>query len=212
MAIKSKGVRQMFERIKATHESLCRRSSVYGVGVNDSDYQTQPTINGKKFMCPIYQKWVDMLQRCYSTKFQEKHPSYIGCTVCKEWLLFSKFKAWMESQDWEGKELDKDILINGNKEYSPIACIFVSHRINSLLANNKTRRGAFPIGVNFDSRCGKYMARLNINCKLTHVGCFDTPKLALDAYIKAKYKVIKEVALSQSEPLKSALLNYIIKD
>jgi len=39
----------------------------------------------------------------------------------------------MERQDWEGKHLDKDILIPGNKIYSPDRCIFVSSLINLLI-------------------------------------------------------------------------------
>ena len=53
----------------------------------------------------------------------------------------------MESQEWEGKQLDKDIVIPGNKVYSPDACIFVDKRINNLMTSRNSR--ALPIGIHF---------------------------------------------------------------
>ena len=88
---------------------LYRRTfkKVYGVGINDADYTIKPTIENNRSKCMYYEKWIKMLQRCYSKSYQEKHPSYKGCSVCEEWLTFSNFKAWMETQDWKGKSLDK---------------------------------------------------------------------------------------------------------
>ena len=63
------------------------RSLICGVGVNDANYAT----SGKR-MCPFYRRWINMLERCYSEKFQEKNPTYRGCSVCEEWLTFSNFK------------------------------------------------------------------------------------------------------------------------
>jgi len=68
---------------------------VCGVGINDADYEVQPIINGKRVMCPFYAKWVGMLERCYSEKFQNKWPTYIGCYVILDWIYFSNFKYWM---------------------------------------------------------------------------------------------------------------------
>jgi hypothetical protein len=91
---------------------------VWGVGVNDLDYRTQVkeyvTENGGKrirkhvFTCKYYEVWKDMLKRCYSEKYLESRPSYIGTSVCSEWLSASAFKKWMEQQDWRDKSLDKD--------------------------------------------------------------------------------------------------------
>ena len=72
-----------------------------------------------------------MLQRCYSESHLVRQPTYKGCSVCEEWLTFSNFKSWMEQQDWEGKQLDKDLLVYKNKIYSPETCVFVSSVINS---------------------------------------------------------------------------------
>jgi hypothetical protein len=88
-----------------------------------------------------------MLRRVFSDKFLQENPSYEGCTVSQEWKKFSTFKAWMEQRVWEGLELDKDILVKGNKEYGPNTCCFVPKYINSLLLDVAKSRGDYPIGV-----------------------------------------------------------------
>ena len=188
------------------------RRLIYGVGINDADYLVQPKVNGKKVTCPFYSKWKEMLRRCYSVKFLEKQPTYTGCTVIEGWLLFSNFKVWMMNKDWQGNELDKDLLIQGNKVYSPDNCLFVTRAINLLLNENKAARGKYPQGVDFHKASDKYKASVRIKGKQKYLGLFDTPKEAFEVYKKAKYEIIKEVAFRQCEPLKSALLAYRIDE
>ena len=132
------------------------RKLVWNIGINDADYSVEKKTswyeNGKQkqkrvWVCPFYEKWRPMLQRCYSEKFQNKRPTYKGCSVCQEWLTFSNFKAWMEQQDWYGKELDKDILFPGNKIYSPDTCIFVDQGVNKFLIESNAARGKYMVGV-----------------------------------------------------------------
>ncbi len=69
---------------------------VYGVGVNDLPYRVKvweelPKNGGKRvrkivFLCKYYAAWKSMLERCYSEKYLESNPSYIGTSVCSEWL------------------------------------------------------------------------------------------------------------------------------
>jgi hypothetical protein len=106
---------------------------VYGFGINDADYPVNITVgDGTKrkvvWRCPYYQKWVNMLDRAYGAERQ----AYENVSVCQEWVSFNSFKSWMQLQDWEGKELDKDLL--GDKtSYSPETCTFVSKKINMFL-------------------------------------------------------------------------------
>jgi len=186
------------------------RRLLYGVGVNDADYIVKPTIDGKQVVCPYYRKWQSMLTRCYCAKFQSEYPTYIGCTLVKEWLIFSNFKAWMINQDWQNKVLDKDILVQGNKRYSPETCLFVNPAINLLLIDRKAKRGLYPVGVCFCKRNNKFQANISVNGKVAYLGCYTSPELAHEEYKKAKYELIKQVALEQKEPLRSALLRYTI--
>ena len=64
---------------------------VYGVGVNDLGYRTQvweyvtkdggERVRKPVFICKYYEVWTNMLKRCYSKKYMERNPSYIG-TSC----------------------------------------------------------------------------------------------------------------------------------
>lgn len=125
-----------------------RESLVYGVGVNDAPYKVVDKVGGKVIWeCPYYNRWRSVLGRCYSKPALKKAKHYHGCSVCDEWLYFMAFRKWMEKQDWEGKQLDKDLLVRGNKVYSPETCIFVPPKINSFATAANTIRGYCPIGV-----------------------------------------------------------------
>jgi len=155
---------------------------IYGVGINDADYIVGPKINSKQVWCPYYRIWKSMLERCYSEKYHKLRPTYIGCEVCSEWQLFSKFRLWMETQDWAGKQLDKDLL--GDKLYSPETCCFVPGWLNNLFIDCGRARGKYPIGVYHHSN--KFRAQIRINGKRKYLGLFSTPEEAHSAYLKAK--------------------------
>lgn len=187
-----------------------RAKLVFGVGVNDADYHVSPKINGKQVRCKIYSTWVDMLRRCYDGLYLNKYPSYIDCTVCQEWLIFSGFRLWMEKQDYIGKHLDKDILIHGNKIYSPTTCLFVSSRVNLLLTDSFSSRGALKVGVCM-VRSG-YQAKVHNNDIHEYIGTFKTEVLASNAYIKRKAEIIRAVSCEQiDERLSIGLNNYANK-
>lgn len=107
---------------------------VYNIGyIGEGKYKSKE--NNK--ITKEYKHWIHMLQRCYDNKFQEKHPTYNGCSVCEEWLNFQNFAEWFNKNyyeiDNETMCLDKDILSDKtNKIYSPNTCLIVPKRINSL--------------------------------------------------------------------------------
>jgi hypothetical protein len=191
---------------------VASKKLVQGVGVNDADYLVHTLINGVRVRCAFYQTWINMLERCYNANVQKMQPTYIGCTVANDWLSLSKFKLWMENEEWQGKQLDKDILIQGNKSYSPSTCIFVTREINSLLTDRYNARGLLPLGVtDVTPRIKPYKAQCKAYGKANHIGYYDTPEEAHEAYKKFKYKYIAEIANQQIEPLRTALLNYKIE-
>ena len=185
---------------------------IYGIGFNDADYCTNPTVNGRRNECKYYRAWCNMLQRCYDPKYQAKHPTYIDCTVCENWLTFSNFKAWMLTQSWNDKQLDKDILGQYSKIYSPETCIFVTKAINTLFTKCDSSRGQYKLGVYFNKERGKYQAKCSINNKKKHLGYFLTEEEAYQVYKIFKTSHIRSIALEQSdERLKLAMLNYIVE-
>jgi len=188
-----------FIEIPATKQSIAQRKLIYGVGISDAGYMVRPRFNGKIICCPYYKTWNNMMRRCYSEKLHVGQPAYIGCTAAKEWHIFSNFKKWMEKQDWKGKHLDKDVLIIGNKIYSPDACVFVSRSANNLLTHAKSNKGKYPVGVSFNKKLDEFTASFKIKGKSKHLGVFKTPEQASEVYKAAKSNEIKRVALSQTD-------------
>ena len=197
-----------FPIIPASNASISKRGLVHGVGINDSDYIVNHKVNGNLFRCPVYAAWIHMLTRCYSAKYHAAQPTYRDCTVCNEWLTFSNFRKWMVRQDWQSKHLDKDILVSGNKIYSPETCLFVYQVINNLIQENVARRGKYPRGVCWDKFNHKYLAYITRYGKRRTIGRYDTVGQAERAYGRLRSTYIHEVAAQQIEPLKSALLRY----
>ena len=184
---------------------------VCGVGINDLGYKTQVkedlTKNGGKriqksvFTCRYYAAWKDMLKRCYSKKYLESKPSYIGTSVYSEWLSATAFKKWMEQQDWHGKCLDKDIIVPGSKLYSPETCAFVLNATNSFVIARDACRGDYPICVSLFKRTGKYQALCQnpFTGKRESLGYFSTPEEAHEGWRKCKHKLAQLVAATESD-------------
>ncbi len=200
------------KRKQTCKTSTVKNRLVQGVGINDAgvieikeDCKNQQ--NGKRkqnliWFCPFYRTWKSMLKRCYSDKHQEKHPTYKGCSVVEEWLTFSNFKAWMEQQDWKGKELDKDLLQKRNKIYSPETCIFIDAVLNKFITEHKTSKGGWPTGVSLNKRTGRFLARCSnpFTKKNDHLGYFTCPNEAHQAWLKRKLEIAHELAALQTDP------------
>jgi len=170
---------------------------IYGLGLNDANYVVKRTVNGKRTTCPFYRKWIAMFKRAYCQDYHKKNPTYTECSIVKEWHSFMNFRAWMMFQDWEDKQLDKDIIRPGNKVYGPNTCVFVTKHINSLLTNmsveNKYTKGA----------CIKKDGNLEVMCsvkgKKQYVGRFSTHEAASKAYREFKSAHIISVANEQTD-------------
>lgn len=188
------------------------RKLVHGVGINDADYvvqkkETVDYVNGKPkqkqiWRCPCYRTWASMLERCYSAKFQERWPTYKGCSVSEDWLTFSVFKRWMAKQDWEGKQLDKDLLFEGNKVYGPDTCVFVSPMVNNFTTDSGAARGKWLIGVNWHKGENKFQSRCSnpFTKKRDNLGYFESEQQAHEAWRKRKLELAYELAAIQTDP------------
>lgn len=162
---------------------------ILGVGINDS-----PTvIKTATWVCPYYQVWVSMLKRCYSTK---KRKIYQNTTVCKEWLRFTSFKAWMETQDWQGKVLDKD-LIGNSLLYSPDTSCFIYQKTNMFISNcDRDNCGNFR----------KDTKMWSVRVGRTYLGAFHTPEEANRAFLQEKHKqALQHAELYTCPRIKKAL-------
>ena len=179
---------------------MTKNKKVCGVGINDADYNVYEYVDDKAvWRCPFYITWKSMLERCYSEKFQLRQPTYKGCSVCDAWLTFSNFKNWMETQDWQGKHLDKDILKAGNKVYCPEYCIFVDHKINSFVLDRGASRGDCMIGVNWDKDRGKFYSQCSnpTTGKSEYIGRYSDELEAHLAWKRRKHELACELAESE---------------
>lgn len=191
------------------------RSLVCGVGVNDSTTSTRRSQKRE----PSYALWKSILTRCYGV-VHTKRASYANCSVCDEWLLFSNFRKWFDDPTngyKKGYHIDKDILVKGNRVYSPDTCCFVPPEINTLIVKHDATRGDLPIGVAKVSDGHKYRAILRVRGKYITLGRFDTPEQAFAAYKEAKEKHIQKMATQYfnegkiSEKVYNALMNYKVE-
>jgi hypothetical protein len=176
-----------------------KSNGVLGAATNDADYKIQVHEDEDVWDCPYYKRWKNMLERCYLPIYQKKNPAYIGCTVCDEWLWFSKFRSWMEKQDWKDKELDKDILFIGNKIYSPETCVFLHEKVNSFTTDSLGARGEYPLGVYFHKSKGKFMASCSnpFTLKIEYLGLFTCPEEAHQAWKARKHELAVQLADSK---------------
>lgn len=165
---------------------------VYGVGINDAEYPVQWTdAAGKRQSCKYWRTWESMLQRCYSEKLHKKYPTYLGCSVFSGWHVFSAFKEWMESQDWQGMVLDKDLLCKGNKVYSPDTCVFICKELNNFVMDSGLSRSGEKVGASFNKAIGKFHAscRNPFTGKREHLGFYDSQDEAHKAWRERKHEI-----------------------
>ena len=168
--------------------------SVYGVGVLGAKYQSK--VNGVQ--TKEYELWTGMLERCYSNTYQKKNPTYEGCEAGDNFKSYEYFYEWCNKQigfGVDGFEIDKDLLIKGNKVYSESTCVFIPAEINSLLTKCTASRGEHLIGVCWHKRDKVFMATVSKNKgKQEHLGYFTTEIEAFNAYKQAKESFVKEQA------------------
>lgn len=208
-------------KVKTTYQSFKKGEvtnpydkDIFGIGyLGVGKYKSK----NKRKIAKNYNTWRKMIQRCYDPKYHKKERTYVNCDVCNEWLNFQNFAKWYENNyyeiEGEKTHLDKDILIKGNKIYSPDTCVFVPQRINNLFTKCDASRGDLPIGVNkrrdrFISRCwgmgkGKY--------KSIWLGSFDTPEQAFEVYKQFKENYIKQVADEYKDKIPKKLYDAMYK-
>ena len=205
--------------------------SVYGHGYLGIDKESNvPKVselkNDKRVQTWEYNKWMNMLKRCFDDKFKEKYPTYKDVTCCERWLCFANFlkdfEVLKQEHNWSNDEklnLDKDILHKDNKVYSLENCVLVPDYINFLFTKRDAKRGVYPIGVTYNKQRKKYQALCRINGKHTGLGYHNTIEEAFNAYKIAKENEIKRVAedcvskgfITKDNRLYKAMINYQVE-
>ena len=189
--------------------------SVYGVGIVGTKYPiSEGGVHTKE-----YGLWKNMLRRCYSDTYKKKYPTYIDCKCSENFKSYEYFYEWCNEQVWFGHQvwqLDKDLLIKGNKVYSENTCVFIPSGINSLLIKCTASRGEHLIGVYWSKTANAFVARVSRNKGGSeHLGLFNTEIEAFNAYKQAKESFIKEQAEKWKDKIDirayEALMNYTVE-
>ena len=141
-----------------------------------------------------------MIRRCYDNNLKECHNYLEGSCTCEEWHCFQNFAKWFDENYYEvpneKMQLDKDILMKGNKIYSPDTCCFVPHTINSMLTNKRQYRGDEPLGTykRKDSRYYEVKCMDTLNKVRIDLGSYKSKEEAFLIYKTFKENNIKNVA------------------
>lgn len=177
----------------------------YGVGYNQK-------IKGQKHYSTdtkIYEKWYDMMQRCYDPEYKKENPSYTSVYSVPEWHNFQVFAKWYEENyyDCNGETmcLDKDLFSNDKSiciyepvkyneayrtnvaYYSPETCCFLPERLNLLFRTGVQELYSEKLKCIEQTTNGKY--RLRYNNK--YFGTFDNKRSAWLCYKLNKELVIQ---------------------
>lgn len=157
-----------------------------------------------------YKTWARMMTRCYS---ESSTKLYKDCYVCDEWHNYSNFKKWFDKNYYnvyvKRMDLDKDILVKGNKLYSPNTCIFVPHDINILFRDVATNH------IKFNEKC-KYrpftVYYMDNNSKRV-VKCFEFEEDAVKHSISARKEkilfLLDKYSIEMPKMVKESILNII---
>lgn len=162
-----------------------------------------------------YGIWRNILYRCY-IQTNRRYNTYKDCSICDDWFNYSNFKDWYDNNFYqvenEYMELDKDILIKGNKIYSPSTCCFVPSKLNALLYRRQNKRGKYPLGVTKHGRRKRFTATIGIDNEHIVVEGHDTIEEAFLCYKEHKENYIKNKTRPYRDKIPQniyeALMNY----
>jgi hypothetical protein len=190
-------------RVSSLYDKTILGVGCFGVGEYKSALNSKAT---NQYRC-----WINMLHRCYDNKLYKTHPTYINCIVCDKWLNFQNFAKWYDNNYYEidGEEmcLDKDILLKGNKIYSPETCVFAPIRINGLFKTNNV--GDLPPGISAYFK--KYRVYCYANDSNTYLGAFETVEESFKVYKDYKENIIKLLADKYRDKIPQKLYDAMYK-
>ena len=163
--------------------------------------------NGKP--CRIHKVWSGMFTRCYYDLGGERYKSYRDCEVHKDWHNFQNFADWYKMQKFydKGYDLDKDILVKGNRLYSAETCCLVPPSLNNSVGLRHNPKGKYAAGVRLDRRSGKFNSSISKFGKEYHLGVWDNESEASVAYLSAKKEYMRELAMIYKDKVSDKVFN-----
>ena len=144
------------------------RSLVYGVGINDVMI---PYFTGTR----TWRTWCGIIRRTDKRDLKwltgTGKEQYADCTLDPRWFKLSVFKEWIEQwDDFQNKEVDKDLLIPGNRIYGPDTCLMVRPVVNKWFKTKKSGGGDLPRGVSWNSGWKRGKSSNPYRAQITPIG------------------------------------------
>jgi hypothetical protein len=157
-------------------------------------------------------RWYGIKERCNPASKR-----YNNCTLGKEWEKFENFEKWYYENYYsieEPLEVDKDLLVKGNRMYSPDTCLLLPRFINTLITKTRSY-SLLPIGVKYNMGGKfKYVSTIKVAYQ-THTKRSNYITECFDFYKEMKEKEVKMTAEYYKDkfPPKvyNALINYNIE-
>lgn len=193
--------------------------NVRGVGIVGNKYKTHMMVDGVRKPRREYMIWTDMIRRCYDEKDHIRHPTYKDCTVSDNFKSYEYFYEWCQKQKGFGSpgwQLDKDLLVPGNKIYSEDTCCFLPSEINTALITKVRSNGETLVGVRkMHGSKNSYRARCRVGkdefieskAMKTQEEAFQFYKFFKEQYIR---KLAKQYKDSLSEMAFHRLMNFTV--
>jgi hypothetical protein len=165
--------------------------------ISNNNYELIHTLSG--------QRWFSMLKRCQEGGGeQKKYPRYVGST--NQFECFGDFVEWSQQEvgyklrENVGKQswaycLEKDILGNGSKIYSPETCLYVPNAVNIFLTARNASRGDYPIGAAWKEKNKKFQAQVRDRNTSRYLGLHSDPMDAHRAWQLGKIDIGRNFAL-----------------
>lgn len=173
------------ECARLSREGKLPPAKVYGVGYNSAKRGTGFLAKTPEGILREYDHWRRMLQRSYDPKWKTLHPTYGDCSVSPEWWDYQNFAKWYHKNEYriEGADLDKDLLLVGNKEYCPELCVFIPEELNKAI----TIRGNV-------SRWHRRDLVYETYCCGVYLGRSDNPLTYAEKWVEFKIRHINQLA------------------
>jgi hypothetical protein len=151
-------------------------------------------VNGKSVPCPKYALWGHILRRCYRP-YGYNAVTYKGVTVHPDWLFRSKFTEWLNSQpqnNWQELQIDKDLLVKGNKVYGPDTCCFLTNLENGVFRPLSSDRLGCATFYKVGNRKKPWRSRMCRN--MDNIGYFSTKEEAEFVSMRESMPYVIEIA------------------
>lgn len=145
--------------------------------ISPNNYERSITLSG--------QRWESIEKRCQVDGDQQrKYPRYKGTTNLFEsfndFVEWSRFEVGYDLRENVGRQswaycIEKDILGNGSKVYSPDTCLFVPNAVNIFLTARNASRGDYPIGAAWKEQNKKFQAQVRDRGTSRYLGLYEDP-------------------------------------